>query len=332
MDSSDSTEPTGSAEDAASTGQVAHRLHAAGVPVAEYVLPARLPVTLSPRPYLHPVRTLAGTVVTEARPADHAHHLGVSLAVADVDGTSFWGGRTYVRGIGPRWLGNHGTQRHERLTAGAAEGFTEELSWVSPSGEVLLTERRAVSAQPAATGDAWLLHWSSRLVNATPRRLRIGSPATSGRAGAGYGGFFWRAPAPAGHRRILLPGGQEGEDRAHGARAPWVCLSGRDPTGVAWSLVLAQIPTPGRAGAAATWPLPWFVRLAEYPGLGPALAWTEPLWLEPGAELGCGCAVAVADGQAGHDRAASLAAEATQAGAAATGEGPATSGAPPTGD
>lgn len=302
MDSSDSTQPTGTDEGVAPTGQVAQRLHAAGVAVAEYVQPARLPVSLSPRPHLHPVRTLAGTVVTEVRPADHTHHLGVSLAVADVDGTSFWGGRTYVRGVGPRWLGNHGTQRHERFTSSAPDAFTEELSWVSPSGEVLLAEHRAVSARPAAGGDAWLLHWRSRLVNATPRRLRIGSPATSGRAGAGYGGFFWRAPGHAGDRQVLLPSGQEGEDRAHGARTPWLCMSGRNPTSAAWSLVLAQVP--------AEVVRPWFIRLAEYPGVGPALAWEEPAWMEPGGELPCGCTVAVADGVAGPDRAAALAGEA----------------------
>ncbi|CAM5689168.1 hypothetical protein SBADM41S_07708 [Streptomyces badius] len=53
------------------------------------------------RPRLHPVTTLAGRTVTQERPADHRHHLGVSIAVPDVSGRNFWGGRTYVRGRGP---------------------------------------------------------------------------------------------------------------------------------------------------------------------------------------------------------------------------------------
>jgi len=56
--------------------------------VAEYAWQPSLPETVSPRPFLHPVRTLAGTEVTESMPADHLHHLGVSVAVADVGGGS----------------------------------------------------------------------------------------------------------------------------------------------------------------------------------------------------------------------------------------------------
>jgi hypothetical protein len=35
-----------------------------GLTVAEYVWRPHVPNTLSPRPFLHPVRTLAGTAVT----------------------------------------------------------------------------------------------------------------------------------------------------------------------------------------------------------------------------------------------------------------------------
>ena len=64
----------------------------------------------SPRPFAHPVITLTGVAVTEIAPADHLHHVGVSLAPADVDGTSYWGGRTYVRDVGSTMLDNHGRQ------------------------------------------------------------------------------------------------------------------------------------------------------------------------------------------------------------------------------
>src|SRR5690606_29029877 len=87
-----------------------------GVPVAEYVTSPDLPLTAAPRPYLHPVRTLGGTVVTEIRPADHPHHLGAGVAVTDLGGRSVGGGRTYGRDQGPTWLDAHGVQRHEELT------------------------------------------------------------------------------------------------------------------------------------------------------------------------------------------------------------------------
>ena len=64
---------------------------------------------LAPRPYLHPLRTLAGVPLTETGPDDHPHHLGLSLAFSDVNGSNFWGGSTYTCN-GPAILANHGRQ------------------------------------------------------------------------------------------------------------------------------------------------------------------------------------------------------------------------------
>jgi hypothetical protein len=65
-----------------------------GVTVAEYLAGDDMPPGLAPRPYLHPVRTLSGVVVTDAMASDHPWHLGVSVAVQDVDGWNFWGAPT----------------------------------------------------------------------------------------------------------------------------------------------------------------------------------------------------------------------------------------------
>jgi len=69
----------------------------------------------SPRPYIHPVRTLKGVEVTATHPADHDWHLGLGFAVSDVDGTSFWGGGTFIRDRGYVLLDNHGIMKTERL-------------------------------------------------------------------------------------------------------------------------------------------------------------------------------------------------------------------------
>ncbi|MGW2961996.1 DUF6807 family protein [Streptomyces sp. NPDC001220] len=124
-------------------------LRVAGRPVARYVTRSGLPARLSPRPYLHPVTTLAGTAVTELTPADHTHHLGVGVAVPDVEGFNFWGGRTFVRDQGPTERDNHGTQRHLAFQLRDPDGFVEELRWASaerlpvPPGETVV--RRVVT-------------------------------------------------------------------------------------------------------------------------------------------------------------------------------------------
>ena len=53
-----------------------------------------------PKPYLHPVRTLADEVVTTFRPHDHRWHKGIQMTIAHLSGQNFWGGNTYVHGKG----------------------------------------------------------------------------------------------------------------------------------------------------------------------------------------------------------------------------------------
>lgn len=62
--------------------------------------------------------------------------------------------------------------------------------------------------------------------------------------------------------------------------------------------------TSGDAAAAGD---PWFVRVADYPGIGSALAWDRRLVLPPGAVLSRRFQVAVADGRLTAAQAAALA-------------------------
>ncbi|MEU6142077.1 PmoA family protein [Streptomyces sp. NPDC047081] len=266
-------------------------LRVAGRPVGRYVTRPELPARLSPRPYLHPVTTLAGTAVTELSPADHIHHLGVGVAVPDVEGHNFWGGRTYVRDQGPTELDNHGAQRHSSFQLRDPDGFVEELRWVA-SGAELLRERRTVAATEL-TDSAWALDFTFSLTNVTNGLLSIGSPATNGRPGAAYGGFFWRARKERQAPDVFTPD-REGETEVHGTRADWLALAGAN-----WTLVFAGATEQTRRD-------PWFVRTAEYPGVGSSLAYDERLPIEPGETSVRRVVTVVADGRLGHDEATVL--------------------------
>ncbi|MFE9648597.1 PmoA family protein [Streptomyces sp. NPDC006365] len=266
-------------------------LRVAGRPVGRYVTRPELPVRLSPRPYLHPVTTLAGTAVTELSPADHTHHLGVGVAVPDIEGYNFWGGRTYVRGQGPTELDNHGTQRHSAFQLRDPDGFVEELRWVA-AGSELLRERRTVAATEL-TDAAWALDFTFSLTNVTSGTLSIGSPATNGRPGAAYGGFFWRARKEDSAPDVFTPE-TEGEKAVHGDRADWLAL-----VGASWTLVFAGATDRTRRD-------PWFVRTAEYPGVGSSLAYDEQVPIEPGDTVVRRVVTVVADGRLDRDAAAAL--------------------------
>ncbi|MET9775775.1 PmoA family protein [Streptomyces sp. NPDC006367] len=266
-------------------------LRVAGRPVGRYVVRPEVPGRLSPRPCLHPVTTLAGTAVTEFAPADHLHHLGVGVAVPDVEGHNFWGGRTYVRGQGPTELDNHGTQRHTAFQLCDPDGFVEELRWTA-AGTELLREHRTVAAT-ALTDTAWALDLTFSLTNVTGAPLSIGSPATNGRPGAAYGGFFWRARKESTAPRVFTAD-REGEKDVHGTTADWLAL-----TGTTWSLVFAGATERTRRD-------PWFVRTEEYPGVGSSLAHDERLTVAPGDTLVRRIVTVVADGRLDADDAATL--------------------------
>ncbi|WP_084723096.1 DUF6807 domain-containing protein [Streptomonospora alba] len=275
-------------------GEHAVVLRCRGVVAAEWNSGTDVEPRLSPRPYLHPVRTLAGTAVTEVGPEDHLHHLGVGVTVPDVNGSSFWGGTTFVRDRGPVLLDNHGRQEHRGWDAAGDTRLVERIAWVGRDGAELLGEVRE-SAAWEVDGHTWALDLHTRLL-AGEHDLEINSPATKGRPGAGYGGFFWRAPRHAEPPRVLGPGA-EGEDALHGSLAPWLALQGTADSGERWSLVFAA------AGAVGD---PWFVRAEEYPGVGGSLAWRHPMHLAARSVLERRIVTLVSDGHPSPDGLADL--------------------------
>ncbi|GLY04546.1 PmoA family protein [Actinoplanes sp. NBRC 101535] len=259
-----------------------------GTAVATVVDDPDLDTRLAPRPYLHPVRTLSGTVVTGELPEDHPWHLGVSVTCQDVDGVNLWGGRTYVRGEGYVWRDDHGRIVADERTE-LPDGYTQRLSWQDGAGRVVLREERSVRARAAASG--WELSLGYALSAPTVKEVHLGSPATNGRTGgAGYGGFFWRATG--GEAVAFTSTG----DEPHGSDADWLAVT----VGDAYTLVFRGLAGRDR----------WFVRLEEYVGVCQALAWEQPLRIVPGTPLTRDIRVLVADGVLSREAIAAHVAEA----------------------
>jgi LacI family transcriptional regulator len=252
--------------------------------LARYEFGRRMPQVHAPRPYLHPVRTLGGQPLTEASPVDHRHHYGVSIAVAQVNGTSHWGARTYVRGQGPTLLTNHGQQRSRGVTLNARE-LIDDITWYDEQGRPQLVERRRLTGALAFGG--WRLDWRS-VLTARYGSIRIDSPATTGREGAGYGGIFWRLPLA---ETTVLSADGDGLEAAFGSVSPWLAFVQGEV-----SLLLVQ---PDRV-----WP--WFLRTTQYVGACPALAWDKPLALQPNQELALSLTAVLLDRRLDADEAKTL--------------------------
>ncbi|MFE4837464.1 DUF6807 family protein [Arthrobacter sp. NPDC056691] len=261
-----------------------------GRPVAWLQDGSRIMPTSSPRPYLHPVTTLAGTVVSDHLPADHVWHLGAGVAIQDVAGVNFWGGRTYTRQAGGYvWRDDHGRIDITDM-AGSPGALDQTLRWVGPDGTPVLSEQRRWRYD-AVGPSLWKLSLDFELSPTGPEPVALGSPGSNGRENGGYGGFFWRLPPT--NLALIRTAEAEGEEAVHGTVAPWLAWSGLFGAGES-----------SEAGAEATLvflaspqaPDPWFVRLSGYPGVGLSLAWDSPLLASRDNPVRRTVTVLVADG------------------------------------
>lgn len=257
----------------------------------------------SPRPYLHPMWTLGGRLVSLYRPHDHVWHKGMSLALSNLGDDNFWGGPTYLRVRGGyAQLPNNGEQRHDGFVRLAVKpervGVTERVTWVAESGRTVVEERRAldVTVGPAA----WRLDVATTLHNVGDADLSVGSPETEGRAGAAYSGLFWRGPRSFSGGTVRTPDAT-GADDLNGVRARWMAFTGRhDGDGGHSTLLMVDHPdNPDH-------PTAWFVRSAVYAVLCPA-PFATVRRLERGGALTLRYAVVVADGDLDRDACEELA-------------------------
>lgn len=235
-----------------------------------YVYVSAQPAGESPKPYCHPLNSLAGDTLTNFRPNDHPWHHALAFTLTDVSGMNFWGGPTCRPEDGYKWRDDHGEQRHTAWTKLAAAGNTATLAhtleWRRLQ-EVIFREERTLSVAADFAQQSWSLHWRAKLVNVSGRALALGNPhSAGGKPGSHYTGLQFRGARellddhldPA--IKITAEGGREGVDAVHGAPARWMEWHGQlDET--LKRVIIRFENNPG--------PLHWFVRrnypLAAFP-------------------------------------------------------------------
>jgi hypothetical protein len=245
----------------------------------------------SPRPYAHPVRSLAGEVLTNFRPNDHRWHHGLGFTICSVSGVNFWGGPTYRKADGYQWRADHGVQLHTEWRELNPHRIAHAIDWrAGPEGELLLQEERALTFD--VVPPAWSIRWTASLRNVTSRTLELGNyHSDDGLEGSHYTGLQFR-----GARDLLdehgdtsvgisCESGLEGEAAVHGAAARWMEWRCQKDT----TQRRISIRFENHNG-----PVHWFLRrhnpLAAIP-----FHFDRNVSLAPGAELAIDCSITITD-------------------------------------
>ncbi len=173
----------------------------------------------SPKPYLHPLRTASGKVVTRGYPMikddaeeirtkyqDHPHHRGLFYAHGEVNGVDFWGeskksGRIVFKSL-------------DEVKSGRNGSLTATFEWVTLDGKKLLTEIKKLVFY--GVKDARMLDVEETL-QANSEAVKLGDTKE--------GTFAIRVSAPLAPKNgatMVNSEGANGEKDIWGKRAAWV--------------------------------------------------------------------------------------------------------------
>lgn len=261
-----------------------------------YVYESKNPALESPKPYFHPLKTLAGNEVSLFRPHDHRWHTGLSMSIANLSEANFWGGPTYVRDRGGYvQLNNNGRIQHNgwlEISSNDQVHCVEHLKWINQARTTWIDEERSITiSEINAVAGYWSLDLGFRLVNVSSQTLNFGSPTTEGRPNAGYGGLFWRGPRSFLHGRILGANGLEGPE-SMGRQSPWLAFSGwHDGKGEQSTLLFMDQPGNPR------YPNKWFVRNDPYACVSCSFIFDEMYSLPPNEPLTLAYRLVIGNGE-----------------------------------
>jgi hypothetical protein len=252
-----------------------------------------------PRPFVHPVRTPAGRVVSVDAPADHPWQHALWFTIKFVNGENFW-----------EEYGEFGTLRQRaapeiREQPDGSVAGESRIDWVRPDGEtVVATEELVLTHRPVPDQpDALVLDWDVRFTPAVDVELDRTPYTTWG----GYGGLTLRGRPDWHDTRLRLATSGDEHEQVLGDRARWCAIDGpvadADGDHDVGVVVLDHPANPGH-------PVPWYAstRQPAYDLDGwtnfvnAAFLWDGPMPVGAGQELRLRYRFVVHDGRWEQDR------------------------------
>lgn len=252
--------------------------------------PVALPAVWdAPRPYVHPLTTPAGAVLSVEAPGDHPWHHALWFTIKFVNGENFW-----------EEYDEFGTLRTVAVSEPAPGTTRAEIDWIAPDGEsVRVREGRTIRAG-TVDPDSYLVDWTEELAVPVETVLDRTPFTTWG----GYGGLTLRG-APTWTDTVITLDDGVPRERTLGERSRWLSIEGiaprgDDPLGGAEAMAgVVMLDHPDNVRA----PSPWYASTrADTYGDGwanfvnAAFLWDEPLRVGPEEPLTLRYRVLVHDG------------------------------------
>jgi hypothetical protein len=235
----------------------------------------------SPKPYFHPLRTLAGHLLTNYQPRDHVWHRGLWFAIKFVNGKNYWEENDTFGAqvtLGPPTV--------DHLATGATR-FTSDIEWRHPEVSPPAIFERRVICLSILDESAYALDFDFTLT-AQADILLDRTPYTTW---GGYGGLTIRGSRSWINSNIRISDGTV-TDRPTGFLGKWAQLHGEldgDRDLIAGVVILDHPDNPRH-------PTPWYGGTGPGLYLNAALLFHEPMTLEQGQALRLRYRVLVHDG------------------------------------
>lgn len=236
------------------------------------------------KPYIHPLRSVRGAMLTALEPADHPWHRGVWFAWKFLNGINFWeetghaGKDMAAYGADTRYGHTEFAGIDEVTQQPDVTHIVTRYAYRAAGEKALLDEQRTLAVGFLPDGCCAIDWDSSFTAGEAPVRFdrTVISPETPW---GGYAGLSFRAAQ--GWRDVhgLDSEGRRDEEIEH-QRARWVQVSGRADDGEPGTVVMFDHPENPR------YPSHW--RYIDDPGftyINPSLVLAEPFDLAPGATL-----------------------------------------------
>jgi hypothetical protein len=197
----------------------------------------------APRPFVHPLRTPAGAVLSTEAPDDHPWHHGLWSTIKFVDGENFW--EEYDE------FGLLHTTAVQESQGPGGPIVAASIEWRRPEGRGVVLDEVRTLAEVRLDGSSYALDWTVEL---TPRHDVVldRTPYTTW---GGYGGLTLRGAPNWTDTELRFDGDDHAHQQLRGEAGRWCHLqgvaSGGDGPAVAGVAILDHPDNPRH-------PTPWY--------------------------------------------------------------------------